>query len=461
MNIYNSLTKKVETFEPLNKNIVTLYVCGPTVYSYSTIGSYRTYTAVDVLYRSLLALGYSVRYIMSITDVGHLTGASVGNYDIGEDTLESAAAKEGKRAGDIADFYTTDFVAGLDKLNIKMPTKFAKATEYLLQQIHLIETLERKGFTYKTSDGIYFDTSKFKDYGALSGFTPETIMEGSRAEPNPEKKLPNDFALWRFSPKDSTRWQEWDSPWGVGFPGWHIECSAIALTELGDTIDLHAGGDDLRTIHHQNELAQSESATGKKFVRYWLHSAALTVDGKRMGKNLGNAHTLKDIETKGFDLLALRYLYMTTHYRAPLNFTFEELQEAQNSLKRLCEMIGSYKTEKNAKPSDKHLSRFKDRLQDDLNLPDAITSMWDMLKSNISESQKLLTILKMDDILGLDLEEHIGMVVPQSVLDMARTRFEYQKSGIWDKADVVRRQINEMGFAVEDVPGSFKVRRRF
>lgn len=460
MELYNSLGNKLEVFEPLNSKKVTMYVCGPTVYAFPTIGNFRTYVTADFLYRTLVLLGYPVCYVMNLTDVGHLTGDTFGNTDHGDDKLEKAAEKEGRKATEIADFYIADFMQSLDKLAILRPTKFARATEYIMQQLGLIKTLEKKGFTYEISDGLYFDTSKYAQYGALSGFTAESIVEGARLEPNPEKRNPTDFALWKLSPKDVQRWQEWDSPWGVGFPGWHLECSAMAMYELGDTIDLHLGGEDLKMIHHQNELAQSECATGKRFVKYWLHGAFLLVDHGRMSKSLGNAFTLQDIVAKGFDPLSLRYLYLTVHYRTQLDFTFEDLQRAQDALKHLYDIVGSYRPDNEPKVSDKHLVRFKEKLAKDLNLPDAVACMWDMLKSNIPESQKLYTVMKMDEILGLGLDEHIGLVVPQNILDLARTRSAYKKSGIWDKAGMIKKQIADLGYIVEDINNDFKVRRR-
>jgi cysteinyl-tRNA synthetase len=322
--------------------------------------------------------------------------------------------------------------------------------------------LEDKGYTYRTSDGIYFDTSKFKNYGQLSGLSIENIKEGARVEPNSEKKNPTDFALWKFSPMDAKRQQEWDSPWGRGYPGWHLECSAMSLAELGETIDIHLGGEDLKMIHHQNEIAQSECATGKEFVKYWVHGAFMQVEGGRMGKSLGNAYLVSDLEEKGFDPMVLRYFYMTAHYRSPLNFTWEALQNAQNSLNKLYDLVGGIKPEKDGKVSEKYLERFKDKINDDFNAPEALAVMWEMLKNSISETSKLATIVKMDEVLGLRLDERVGYEIPQKITDMAKTREEYRKNGIWEKADMLRRQIAEAGFVVDDLPdGGYKLKRRF
>jgi cysteinyl-tRNA synthetase len=461
LRFYNSLTKKAEDFKPINPEIVTMYLCGPTVYDYVTIGNFRTYVLGDLFHRALLFNDYKVKYIMNFTDVGHMTGDNIGDADIGEDRLEIAAAREGRNARDIADFYIKDFLTSYDKLNMLRPFKFTRATDYIQEQIDLVRLLEKKGFTYRITDGIYFNTAKFEKYGELSGLTAETIKEGARVEPNKEKKNPNDFALWKFSPFNAKRWQEWDSPWGVGFPGWHIECSAMSMKELGETIDIHLGGEDLRMIHHQNEIAQSECASGKKFVKYWIHGAFLQIDGGRMGKSLDNAYTVQDLVEKGFDPIALRYFYMMAHYRSPLNFTWESMHAAQNSLKKLYDIVGGYKESLDAEPSERHISSFMSAISDDLNMPEALAVCWDMLKSNLSESVKLATILRMDKVLGLKLDDAIGYEIPQKVTDLVKTRQTYRKNGIWDKADIARREINALGYTVEDLPdGQFKIRRK-
>jgi len=460
LKLYNSLTKRIEEFIPQNPDLVSMYLCGPTVYDFVTIGNYRTYTLGDFIYRALLFKKYNVRYIMNLTDVGHLSGDNLGDADTGDDRLEKAAEKEGKSATDIADFYIKDFEKGSRKLNLLKPTKYTRATAYIPEQIKLVRLLESKGFTYKISDGIYFDTSKFPSYGELSGLDDEKIREGSRVEPNPEKRNATDFALWKFSPKESTRWQEWDSPWGKGFPGWHLECSAMCMTELGETVDLHIGGEDLKMIHHQNEIAQSEAATGKKFVNYWVHGAFLQVDGGRMGKSLGNAYTLDDLEAKGFSSMDLRYFYMTSHYRSSLNFTWESLTAARSALNRLYGTLSCYR-DTNGKVSQEHSYKFEEALMEDLNMPKVLSIVWDLIKSDLPEGDKIKTLAHFDTVLGLDLHDHIAYEIPKEVMNLAKTREQYRKSGIWDKADVVRRQIEDMGFVVEDEVGGFRVKKRF
>jgi cysteinyl-tRNA synthetase len=438
-----------------------MYCCGPTVYRDQQIGNWRTFSLSDFLNRTLKMNGYKVDFIMNMTDVGHLFEHD-GDPEGGEDKIEKQSAEEGKSAKEIVDFYIKRFLQEYKEMNLLEPRKFPKATEYIDDQIDLIATLEDRGFTYETSDGVYFDTSKFENYGELSGLTVENIKEGARIDPNPEKKNPTDFALWKFSPTGKKRQQEWQSPWGLGFPGWHLECSSMILSELGDTIDLHVGGEDLKMIHHQNEIAQSECATGEQFVNYWVHGAFLTVDGGKMSKSLGNFYTLSDIKQRGFSPLDLRYLFMTAHYRGPLNFTWEAMQNAQNSLKKIYEIISTYEHDPKAEVNEKYMKRFREKLDDDLNAPEALAVFWELMKSTVSEASKLNTLLKMDDFMGLRLQEHIGVEIPKNVLDLAKMRAEYRKNGIWDKADVLRKQMIELGYIVEDLPsGDFKVKKKF
>lgn len=455
--LYNSLTKRDEIFAPLETGRVKMYTCGPTVYDFQHIGNYRTFFLSDILYRTLTYSGYTVDYIMNLTDVGHL----FDNDDarLGTDKLEEAAEKQGRNVTELADFYIDSFLKDFEKLNFSQPRKFTRASEYIPEQINLIRTLERLGYTYETDDGVYYDTSKLETYGRLTGMSEETIKEGARVEPNTQKKNPMDFALWKFSPKDKRRWQEWDSPWGLGFPGWHIECSAMNLKELGEQIDLHVGGEDIK-MHHQNEIAQCESATGKTFSKYWVHGSFLQVDGGKMGKSLGNAYTLSDIENKGFDAFGLRYFYMNAHYSGQLNFTWSAMQSSQNALKKLGELISGYKENPDAEVSLPHIQKFESALFNNLNVPQALAALWDTLKSDIKEETKVATALHMDRVLGLNLMSHVGFEVPQKILDMVRTRTEYRKAGIFDKADVVRREIAELGYLVEDLPdGRNRIKR--
>src|SRR3989344_3926891 len=349
MKIYNSLSRKIEEFQPIVPTKVGVYTCGPTVYDYLTIGNWRTYTLGDLLVRTLTFFGYQVTYVMNITDVGHLTGDNLGDADMGDDRMENSAKREGKTAWEVAAFYTNDFLESFSKPNLTQPERFSKATDHIQEQIDLVQAIEKRGFVYRIDDGVYFDTAAYEAvgnrYGELS--TLDAIKEGARVQPNPRKKNPRDFALWKFSPERSRRDMEWPSPWGKGFPGWHIECSARSMKYLGDQFDVHVGGEDLKSTHHPNEIAQSEAATGKKpFVKYWVHGAFLLVDGGRMGKSLGNAYTLADIAKRGFTPMDLKYFYFTGHWRKQLNFTWEALASAAEALGRMKLLLAKYKSEK-------------------------------------------------------------------------------------------------------------------
>jgi cysteinyl-tRNA synthetase len=454
--LYNSLTKKIEDLRPIKEDEVSLYTCGPTVYNHAHIGNFRAFVLGDLVNRVLTFNGYNVKYIMNLTDVGHLTD----DADQGDDKLEKAAEKEGKSAREIADYYIKLFMDDYERLHLTKPMKFTRATDYISEQIELVKVLENKGYTYNTTDGVYFDTSKFPEYGQLSGMTHDNTERESRVEENSEKRNPSDFALWKLSPQGERRWQEWDSPWGMGFPGWHVECSAMSMKELGVTIDIHTGGEDHKMIHHPNEIAQSQCATGVNFVNLWMHSAFLQVDGGKISKSKGNFITVGDVIEKGFTPLALRYLYFSAHYRSPLNFTWSSLESADSALQKLYTVVEGYKDDPNALPSDEYIDRFLDILNDDLNMPKALAVMWDLIKSDTDEGVKLATMTKFDEVLGFGLDSHIGIEIPQNILDMAKTREVYRKNGIWDKADVVRREIESKGYYVEDTPEGYLIKRK-
>lgn len=460
LRLYNSLSRQIEDFKPLKDGEVSMYACGPTVYDYAHIGNFRSFFLADILYRTLKANDYSVRFVMNLTDVGHLTGDNDGDADIGEDRLEKAADREGKSAKEIADFYIKHFILDYEKMNLSKPLKFTRATDYIREQIELVQALERRGYTYRTSDGVYFDTSKFDAYGVMSGMTLENEEREARTQTNLEKRNQSDFALWKYSPKGETRWQEWDSPWGRGFPGWHLECSAMSMRELGATIDIHTGGEDHKMIHHPNEIAQSECSTGQKFVNYWLHSAFMKVDDARMGKSNNNAYTIAEIEDRGYSALALRYFLLTAHYRTQTNFTWGALESSQNALKKLYTVIEGYKDDKNAEPDGDYIDDFMTAVNDDLNMPKALAVVWDLLKDEeLSEGVKLVTLQRFDTVLGLDFESHIGLEIPEKVHQLVATREMYRKSGIFDKADLVRREIASQGYVVEDTPQGPKIKR--
>ncbi len=476
MRIYNSLTRKVENLEFGDPKRVGIYTCGPTVYSYVSVGNWRTYVLGDILVRTLAYFDNHVTYVMNITDVGHLTGDNLGDADTGEDRMEKASKSEGKTVWDIAEHYTEDFLDGFAALNMIIPTKICRATEHIPEQIDLVKKIFEKGFAYQISDGVYFDVGAYEEggnkYGELS--TLDSIKEGARVEPNAEKRDPRDFALWKFSPEGAKRQMEWDSPWGVGFPGWHIECSAMSMKYLGEKFDIHVGGEDLRSTHHPNEIAQSEAATGvKPFVKYWVHGAFVKVDGKRMGKSLGNAYTLHDIEKNGFEPMALRYLYLTGGYREQLNFTWESLGAAASALNKLRSFVSGYKlvqentrtklSEEKLENVDEYNARFRDAISNDLNMPQAVAVAWEVIKSNIPNQDKLDLILQFDEVFGLKLSETRVAVDPTEnidsvILGLLTEREQARKSGDFERADEIREQILEKGFEILDTDSGAKLK---
>lgn len=476
MKLYNSLSRKIEEVVPREAGKIGMYTCGPTVYSTPTIGNFRTYTFADLLVLGLRYVGYEVKHVMNLTDVGHLTGDNEGDSSQGEDRLEKASKKEGRTAWDIAKGYSDEFMEQMALLNIEMPSVVCKATDHIPEQIAMIEKLEVKGFTYRISDGIYFDTVKFESmgfkYGELS--TLDQIKFGARLEPNLEKKDARDFALWKFSPTDTSagsvqakRQMEWQSPWGIGFPGWHIECSAMSTKYLGDQFDIHAGGEDLRSTHHPNEIAQAEGATGKRpFVNTWVHGAFLLVDGGRMGKSLGNAYTVADIVAKGIDPLALRYFYMTGHYRRQINFTWETLESAATALTKLREIYQSATLDQSGRTelSPEKLEKiegfqrdFVSAIENDLNMPEALATVWEVAKSNIANYDKVDLLSQFDRVLGLNLNKEVAMQeeekIPEQVEKLIEQREVVRKMRNYAEADKIRMDIEKLGYRVEDKGG--------
>jgi cysteinyl-tRNA synthetase len=453
LTLFNTLTKKKEQFSPMRDKMVLLYSCGPTVYDYAHIGNFRTYMMTDFLVRTLTYFGYHVRYVMNITDVGHLTSDS----DTGEDKLEKGARREGKSAWDIAKYYTDVFLSDSHKLNLREPDVRPRPTEHIQEQITMVQTLLDKDLAYDIDDGIYFDTSKFEDYGALTDQSRDELKEGARVEPNPQKRNPTDFALWKRSPNPpdgaGKRQMEWESPWGIGFPGWHIECSAMSMKHLGPQLDIHTGGVDLIPIHHTNEIAQSEGATGQEpFVRYWVHGQFIQVDGEKMSKSKANFYRLDDILKRGFDPLALRYLYLTAHYRAFLNFTWEALAASSNALTELRRLVAAARrqgdkggrsqlsSEKMSK-AEKLQQSFDTALSDDLNIPKALAVAWEVAKSNIPSQDKYDMLLRFDEVLGLGLN---AVETPDVMLTMythEATGFSYKAPG--KQSDEVEALLSE------------------
>ncbi len=457
--LFNTLTSKKEEFKPLKDKKVGLYTCGPTVYNYAHLGNLRTYIFEDVLKRTLLYNGYKVKHVMNITDVGHLTG----DRDMGEDKMVKEAKKEGKSAWQIAEFYTKAFKKDMQRLNVIPPDIWCKATDNIQEQIDLIKILEQKGYTYKTSDGIYFDTSKVKDYTKLSHQKLSELQEGARVEKNPEKKNPTDFALWKFSPKDQKRQMEWDSPWGVGFPGWHIECSAMSMKYLGNELDIHCGGIDHINVHHTNEIAQSEAATGKKFFNYWVHGAFLNLaGGVKMAKSDENFLTLGNaFVKKGINPLVYRFASFQTHYRKPMEYSDKSVAAAQNGLEHLYNQIRSL-GKKKGKVNQEFKNKFLAAIDDDLNMPQALAVVQEVLKSDLSDADKLATVLDFDQVLGLDLAKVVKekIKIPKAVSTLVKQREKARQDKDWQKSDELRDKINDLGYLVEDTNEGPKINKK-
>ncbi len=473
MKLYNTLTKKKGEFKPIRDKEVGIYTCGPTVYWFAHVGNMRTYLFEDILKRVLIYNGYKVKHVMNLTDVGHLTSDS----DTGEDKLEKESKKEKKSVWEIAQFYADFFKKDLKSLNILDPSIWVKATDTIQEQIDLIKELEKKGFTYVIKDGVYFDTSKLEKYGRLWGANERKEMKG-RIEEMKEKKHPTDFALWKFSPKNEKRQMEWDSPWGVGFPGWHTECVVMSINNLGIPFDIHCGGVDHIFIHHTNEIAQAEAAYGKPMCNYWLHGEFLVVKDGKMSKSLGNIATLSTLAEKGIHPLAYRYLCLGTHYRSKLMFGDESIEYAENSLNRLYEKVAelaySPKGEE-SKKFDEYKNKFLEFINDDLNIPSALAMTWDMIKDKqLSNGEKYDLLMDFDKVFGLKLSsvksdnlrgskyviktEKDGIpvwtsdtaILPKEVMELIEKREGLRKQKEWDKADEIRKEIEKMGWGVED-----------
>lgn len=469
LSLYNTLTRAKEPFKPLEDNLVRMYSCGPTVYDYPHIGNLRTYIMVDILKRYLSYKGYTVKHVMNITDVGHLTS----DADEGEDKLEKGAKREGKSVEEIAEFYTKIFEENLQKLNIIPATYLIRATDHIDDQIALIKRLEEKGAAYDTPEAVYFDVATFPDYTRLSGQALEEKIVGARDEVHTgsHKRNPQDFALWfKRTGKFANHIMHWPSPWGDGFPGWHIECSAMSMKYLGETFDIHTGGVDHISVHHTNEIAQSQAATGKPLAKFWVHGEFLSVEGKKMAKSAGTFITLDDIRNKGFDPIAFRLLVLQAHYRSKLNFTWDALAAAQENL-RYIRGVFKHLLISGLKPVDKNM-QFEKELDDDLNTPRALSVFYEHLSlianPNFDREKLKAVLLNMDSVLGLGLESMIPAEViefegvrvknetafhlPESIKVSVKQREEARKAGNWQQADALRNQLEEEGYLLEDTP---------
>lgn len=444
--LYNTLTRQKEEFHSIHEGKVGLYSCGPTVYWFAHIGNMRSFLFADVLRRTLELNGYEVKQVMNITDVGHLTD----DASEGEDKMIVAMKREGKTAWEIAEFYTEAFKKDLEALNIKPANIYPKATDHIAEQIEMIESLETNGYTYRTTDGIYFDTSKLADYGRLSGQSAEEKKAGARVDMG-EKRNPTDFALWKFSSEGTNRDMEWESPWGKGFPGWHIECSAMSLKYLDAPFDIHTGGIDHIAVHHENEIAQTMGAEGVREANVWMHNEFLTIDNGKMSKSLGNLFTVGDLIEKGYDPLAYRYFVLGGHYRSKLNFTFEALDAAQNALHKLQETIRSWPKAGTIGCADIE-NEFLEALNDDLNTPQALAVVWRLMDSDLPGEATSKTLLWMDRILGFQLDRYLGtpLEVPQEVLELAQQRQDARARKDWARSDELREEIASKGYVMDD-----------
>ncbi len=450
--LYNSLNRQKEEFKPIHKGKVGMYSCGPTVYDHPHIGNLAAYVIWDILKRLFASQGYKVTHIMNLTDVGHLTS----DADEGEDKLEAAGRRSGQSAWQIAEHFIKVFRNNIHNLNILEPTKFIRATDTIKEQIAFVQELEQGGWLYQTSDGLYFDTSKLPSYGRLANLDKVEQKEGARVETNPEKKNPQDFAVWKFSPEGKKRDMEWESPWGIGFPGWHLECSVMSRMELGDTFDIHTGGMDHLTVHHPNEMAQSEAVTGKLQANYWLHNAFVKFEGGKISKSAGTFITLENLKEKKYSPLAYRYLLLQNHYRTPLNFSWESLEAAQKGLSNIVKEIAFY--EKPKKVISDLVNQVRVAIADDLNTARALSYLQEIINSNYKSGDKLATILEIDKILGLDLANlrEKSLDLSSEILSLLESRDKARRSKDFVSSDRLRDKLVSQGVEVQDTASGQK-----
>jgi len=467
LSLFNTETGQKEIFTARKGHTVTMYTCGNTVYDFAHIGNLSSFLLPDLLRRVLEERGYEVKHTINFTDFGHLSD----DGDAGEDKMMKALKREGKAITlsamrDVADVYIDAFKKDMDGLNMLTPTTYARASDYVREQIALVDTLLAKGYAYETSDGVYFEVSKFPTYGRLGNIDLNKIREGARVEVNPEKHHPADFALWKKGMLG------WDSAWGKGFPGWHIECTAMIFSTLGKQIDIHTGGEDLKYTHHNGEIAQAEAITKKKYANYWLHASFITIDNKKFAKSLGNGITLRMLMDKGYSPDTFRYWLLSRHYRTQANFSFEALDGAKQALFRLKR---HFFEEYLPKAKEKGVVRvtywgpFMDAINDDLDTPKALSVLWNLVKdTDVPVADKVATLLKMDSILGIglsdtpdDARKALGVVesedVPDEIQGLVSERNEARKEKDWGRADSIREEINMKGYAVEDTPSGVKI----
>ncbi len=450
--LYDTYTRSVRDFEPLHPPEVGLYACGPTVYDYAHIGNLRTYIFEDILRRVLEFNNYKVKHVMNITDVGHL----VSDADTGEDKMEKGARRTGKSAWEIAELYTQEFKNDMQRLNLQEPAIWCKATDHIQEQIDTIRGIEEKGFTYRTSDGIYFDTSKLPDYGYLARLDVEGLQAGSRIDMG-EKRSITDFALWKFSPPGEKRQMEWDSPWGVGFPGWHIECSAMSAKYLGPYFDIHCGGEDHISVHHPNEIAQTQACCGTRLANFWMHGYFLQLGEAKMAKSGGGFLRMQTLIDQGYDPLVWRFFCLGAHYRAKLNFSWESLDGAATAFDRL--RTAAYEWGAPGTLNEDYMDRFAEHINDDLNMPRALALAWELVRSDLPNPAKKATLLEFDRILGLRLAEWKPKeeTIPEEILGLVQQRQQARAEKRWQDADALRQQVAAAGYEIKDTPQGPKV----
>lgn len=455
LELFDTYAREVREFQPLHSDTVRMYACGPTVYDYAHIGNLRTYLFEDILRRILQFNGYKVKHILNITDVGHLTS----DADTGEDKMEVGAERTGKTAWEIADLYTQAFKDDLQRLNILEPSIWCKATDHIQEQIDAIRAIEAGGYAYRTADGIYFDTSQLNDYGYLARLDVEGLRQGARVEIG-DKRSVTDFALWKFSKPGQQRQMEWDSPWGIGFPGWHIECSAMSVKYLGRFFDIHCGGEDHIPVHHSNEIAQAQACSGTKLANFWMHGYFLQVDNTKMAKSSGEVLRLTTLLDHGYDPLAYRYLCLTAHYRSHLSFGWESLDSAETALNRLRNI--SFKWGNFGTTDDNFVHRFTQCINEDLNTPKALALTWELARSDLSPSRKKATLLHFDEVFGLRLSEWSpdSAEIPQKISALVQERETARSEKRWKDADGLRDQVYDLGFEIEDTSSGPEVKPR-
>jgi cysteinyl-tRNA synthetase len=458
LTLYDNYTRTLRPFAPLRPaGDVGLYTCGPTVYDYQHIGNFRTFLFEDVLKRVLEWNGYHVRHVMNVTDVGHLTS----DADEGEDKMEKGARRTGKSAWEIAKLYTDAFLADMKRLNIEDPSVLCRATDHIAEQVAFIADIEKNGYTYRTSDGVYFDTSRQADYGFLARLDVKGLEAGKRVEQG-EKRHPTDFALWKFSPPGGQRQMEWDSPWGKGFPGWHIECSAMAQKYLGDYFDIHCGGEDHIPVHHTNEIAQTEARVGTRLANFWMHGYFLLLSDAKMAKSAGEFLRVDSLVERGYDPLAFRYLCLTGHYRGQLNFTWDALDAAAVALDRMRQGVYALRDAGAGAPDAGLMERFTNEINDDLNLPRALAIAWETLRGERPGAVKRATLLEFDRAFGLGLAAWVPPVevVPAEVRALADARAAARRAKDWAEADRLRGRLAEAGWEMEDRADGYALKRR-